>query len=77
VPVVIVAAGITCLVSVALVEHFVSRKEWGESFALGMAMGVLVAVPYLFVGGIVGTIVLGWAGIYEFQKPLPPPSNPG
>jgi len=75
IPVVIITSGITCFITVALIEHFVSHKGWGESCALGTAMGILAAVPYFFTGTIAGAILLAWAGAYEIQKLLSSRSN--
>ena len=65
-----ISAGV-CLITVVLVERFVAHKDWGQALALGTVFAFLTALPYFFLGGIAGTIALGWAGLYELQKSPP------
>jgi len=34
-------------------------------------MSVLTALPFFFVGGLAGLVLLAWAGIHELQKSPP------
>jgi len=68
----IIASGVTCFVTVSMIERFVSHKDWGEALALGLGMGVLAAVPYVFLGTAAGTLALGWAGLHKLLPPKTP-----
>jgi len=58
-----VAAALTGLIAVSLVQHFVAHENWGPSIAKGFVMGITAGVPYAVVGTILGGVLLGWAGI--------------
>lgn len=66
-----------CFVSVLLVQRFVSRDDWGASIAKGVVMGIAAGVPYPVIGTILGSTLLGWAGIHKIEviasKYLPNP----
>jgi hypothetical protein len=72
VPLIMAISAMACLIAVALIERFAAHKGWGEVLTLGIVLGVLTALPYFFLGGIAGCIMLGWAGLYALQKPPPP-----
>lgn len=73
VPVLMTVSALACLIAVALIERFVAHKSWGEALAWGIGLGLLTALPYFFLGGVAGSIALGWAGLYGLQKSPPPP----
>lgn len=72
VPVLVVASGLVSFLAVALIERYVAHRSWDTAALAGLVMGLLTALPYLFAGGLAGAVVLGWAGIFELQKPVPP-----
>lgn len=73
----IVISGLTCALTVALVQRYVARDSWGASIAKGLVMGVAAGVPYPVTGTALGGTLLGWAGLHELEdwirrKRLPP-----
>ena len=63
--------GTICTVTVAFVQHYMAKEEWGISIAKGLVMGVVAGVPFQVTGTAVGGILLAWAGTHEWIK-LPP-----
>lgn len=60
-PLIIILAGVTCLIAVALIQYFVADDEIGPAIAKGFAMGVAVGVPFPVVGTGIGAATLGWS----------------
>lgn len=61
-PLIIIATGVTCFISVMLTQHFVAQDDWGASIAKGVAMGIIAGVPYFFTGTSAGVVLLSWSG---------------
>jgi hypothetical protein len=72
VPVLVVVSGLLSLAVVIGLERFLARQAWKTALTAGVVMGLLTALPFFFFGGLAGLAVLVWAGIYEWQKSLPP-----
>jgi hypothetical protein len=72
VPVVVVLSGLLSLVLVIGLERFVARQAWSTALTAGVVMGLLTALPFFFLGGLAGIVVLAWAGFYAWQKPHSP-----
>lgn len=62
------AAGFSCWVAVALVQHYTENESWGAAISKGLIMGIIAGVPYSVVGTAVGVVLLGWAGIHGLRK---------
>ena len=62
------AVGTICTVTVAFVQRFMSKDEWGASIAKGLVMGVIAGVPYQVTGTAAGGLFLAWAGMHEWIK---------
>lgn len=60
-------SGLTCALTVALVQHYVDKDSWGASIAKGLVMGVAAGVPYPVTGTALGGTLLGWAGLHELE----------
>jgi hypothetical protein len=65
--------GLLCLVSVAMIQKFVSNDSWSASIAKGLVMGIAAGVPYPVVGTMVGGPLLIWSGIRGIQSLLSAP----
>ncbi len=63
-----VSVGVLNAVATTLVQHFLSKEEWGPSIAKGMVMGIIAGVPFQVAGTVVGIPLLGWAGLHEWIK---------
>ncbi len=74
------AAGLSCWLAVALVQHYSEGDPWGAAIAKGMVMGITAGVPYSVVGTMVGVVMLGWAGVHGLRQKkvnqLPTPRDP-
>jgi hypothetical protein len=57
-----------------LVQHYLSKEDWGPSIAKGLVMGIIAGVPFQVVGTVVGVPLLAWAGLHEWIK-LPVAKN--
>ena len=68
VPVIVVLSGLLSLAVVIGVERFLARQPWKTALTAGVVMGLLTALPFFFLGGLVGLGGLLWAGFYEWQK---------
>jgi len=62
------AVGTICTVTVAFVQRFMAKDEWGSSIAKGLVMGVIAGVPYQVTGTAAGGLFLAWAGMHEWIK---------
>ncbi len=62
------AVGTICTVTVAFVQRFMSKDEWGASIAKGLVMGVIAGVPYQVTGTAAGGLFLAWAGMHEWIR---------
>ena len=58
--------------AVFFVQKFIAEDRVGPSFAKGLAMSVLAGVPYPIAGTVVGTALLGWAGLDYVRNPTLP-----
>ncbi len=65
---IIAASGISCFVSVLLIQRYVARDGWMASIAKGLVMGITAGVPYPVVGTAFGGVLLGWAGIHGIER---------
>jgi len=64
----IAISGLTCALTVALVQHYVDKDSWGASVAKGLVLGVAAGVPYPVTGTALGGTLLGWAGLHEVEN---------
>jgi hypothetical protein len=71
VPVIVIGSGLLSLGVVVALERYWARQAWKTALRAGTIVGVLTALPFFFVGGLAGLVVLLWAGIYEVQKSPP------
>ena len=60
--------GTICTVTVAFVQRYMAKDEWGPSIAKGLVMGVIAGVPYQVSGTAAGGLFLAWAGMHEWIK---------
>ena len=65
------AVGTICTVTVAFVQRYMAKDEWGPSIAKGLVMGVIAGVPFQVSGTAAGGILLAWAGAHQWIN-LPP-----
>ena len=70
----IVVIGMICLIAVAMIERFISSQEWAKSLTIGIALGILAAVPYV-ISPILGTPLLIWSGAHKAQEHFFPGQN--
>lgn len=63
-----ISVGVLNAVATTLVQHYLSKEEWGPSAAKGVVMGILAGVPFQVAGTVVGIPLLGWAGLHEWIK---------
>ncbi len=76
-----VGVGILGTVTTTLVQHYLSKEDWGPSVAKGLVMGIIAGVPFQVTGTAVGIPLLAWAGLHEWVKlpvlkGLPPQIHP-
>jgi hypothetical protein len=71
VPVIVILSGLLSLGAVVALERYWARHAWKPALMAGAVMGVLTALPFFFVGGLTGLVMLAWAGIHELQKSSP------
>jgi hypothetical protein len=63
-----VSVGILGAVTTTMIQHYLSRDEWGPSVAKGLVMGIFAGVPFQVTGTAVGIPLLAWAGLHELIK---------
>jgi hypothetical protein len=68
------SVGVVGTVTTTLVQHYLSKDNWGASVAKGLVMGIIAGVPFQVSGTAVGAILLGWAGLSQWLK-LPAPKE--
>jgi hypothetical protein len=71
-----VTVGVLGTVSTTLIQHYLSKEEWGPSLAKGLVLGIIAGVPFQVAGTAVGAILLGWAGASQWIKLPSPKSKP-
>ncbi len=71
VPVIVVLSGLLSLGAVVALERYWARQAWKMALVAGVIMGALTALPFFFVGGLTGLVLLAWAGIHALQKSSP------
>jgi Fe2+ transport system protein B len=71
-----VTVGVLGTISTTLIQHYLSKDEWGPSVAKGLVMGIIAGVPFQVTGTAVGAILLGWAGASQWIKLPGPKSKP-
>jgi hypothetical protein len=71
-----VSVGVLGTVSTTLIQHYLSKEEWGPSLAKGLVLGIIAGVPFQVAGTAVGAILLGWAGASQWIKLPGPRSKP-
>jgi len=71
VPVIVIGSGLLSLGVVVALERYWAGQPWKMALTAGVIMGVLTALPFFFVGGLAGLVILLWAGIHELQKSPP------
>jgi len=71
-----VSVGVLGTVSTTLIQHYLSKEEWGPSLAKGLVLGIIAGVPFQVAGTAVGAILLGWAGASQWIKLPVPRSKP-
>jgi len=60
--------GTICSVTVAMIQRYMAKEEWGPSIAKGLVMGVIAGVPFQVSGTAAGGLLLAWAGMHEWIK---------
>lgn len=65
IPLLIVAAGVSCGVSVTLNQRYLANDLWGAAIAKGVAAGIIAGIPYPVAGTSVGAVMLAWAGLHN------------
>lgn len=79
-----VSVGVVGALTTTLVQHYLSKDNWGPSVAKGLVMGIFAGVPFQVTGTAVGIPLLAWAGLHELIKipraksqaqKLPPPDE--
>jgi hypothetical protein len=63
IPLIMVLAFISCMISVTFTQHYMAQENWGESLAKGFALGILAGVPYPILGTGAGIVILTWSGL--------------
>ena len=63
-----VSVGVLGTVTTTLIQHYLSKEEWGPSLAKGLVMGIIAGVPFMVTGSAVGAVLLGWAGANQWIK---------
>ena len=63
-----VSVGVLGTVTTTLIQHYLSKEEWGPSLAKGLVMGIIAGVPFQVTGTAVGAVLLGWAGANQWIK---------
>jgi hypothetical protein len=58
--------GTICSVTVAFVQRYMAKDEWGPAVAKGLVMGVIAGVPFQVTGTAAGGILLAWAGMHKW-----------
>lgn len=58
--------GTICSVTVALVQRYMAKEEWGPAVAKGLVMGVIAGVPFQVTGTAAGGVLLAWAGMHKW-----------
>ena len=71
VPVIVVMSGLLSLGVVVVLERYWAGQTWKTALTAAVIMGVLTALPFFFVGGLAGLVILVWAGIHALQKSPP------
>lgn len=62
------AVGTICTLTVAFVQRYMAKEQWGPSIAKGLVMGVIAGVPFQVTGTAAGGILLAWAGMHKWIK---------
>lgn len=70
IPIIIVLAGSTGLLTVTLIQRFVAGDPWGAALAKGLVMGIVAGVPFMVTGTAIGSLLLGWAGLSAGSRML-------
>ena len=66
--------GVINTVTVALVQRYLAKDEWGPSIAKGLVMGIIAGVPFSVSGTAAGGLLLAWAGLHQWVQ-LPSSGN--
>jgi hypothetical protein len=69
-----VSVGVLGTVSTTMIQHYLSKDDWGPALAKGLVMGIIAGVPFQVTGTAVGAVLLGWAGASQWIK-LPAPAR--
>ncbi len=69
VPVLSVISGLCCLVAVLFIQKFVAKDGWGAAIVKAGVVGLVAAIPFPFIGSILGVILLGWWGLQTLSQP--------
>ncbi|PWH14704.1 MAG: hypothetical protein DDG60_07310 [Anaerolineae bacterium] len=56
------------LATIALVQRFIAKDEWGASLAKELVMGIVAGVPYPVAGTLVGVPLLAWSGLRQLKQ---------
>lgn len=65
IPLLMIAAGVSCSVSVTLNQRYLAHDTWGEAIAKGVTAGIIAGIPYPVAGTSVGAVMLAWAGLHS------------
>jgi hypothetical protein len=61
-------SGTLAFLAVYLIQYYLAKDSGGSAFAKGVAMGIIVAVPFPVAGTVIGVPLLGWAGLSEIRR---------
>ncbi len=72
----ILISGAACFAAVLIIQRYVDHDSWGMAIAKASAMGIVAGVPFFVTGTVAGSVLLGWAGLHNFEllvrRQLPP-----
>lgn len=69
VPVLMVLSAVTAIVIVSLIQRVLGKESQGMAIVKGVVAGVIVGIPYPFMGTVFGAILLAWAGGHKLPQP--------
>lgn len=68
VPVLAVVSGLCCLVAVLFIQKFVAKDGWGAATLKAVVVGIVAAIPFPFVGSLLGIALLAWSGLQALSQ---------
>ena len=71
-PLLVLLTGLTVgainTVTVAMIQRYLAKEEWGASIAKGLVMGIIAGVPFSVSGTAAGGLLLAWAGLHQWVQ---------